>query len=150
MNNELYHFGVKGMKWGVRRYRNEDGSLTTSGKARYTKSGKKKNPTKMSDEDLRRSTARLHAENQYRKEIREERSNKLSNKIIKTAVRSGAAYAATYGATRLTDRITGVDFGAKYAHVLATLAATTAGLSVWDIKTEGGSNILKRRYKPAR
>lgn len=32
--NELYHFGIKGMHWGVRRYQNEDGSLTAKGKAR--------------------------------------------------------------------------------------------------------------------
>ena len=34
-NNELYHWGVKGMKWGVRRYQNKDGSLTDKGKKRY-------------------------------------------------------------------------------------------------------------------
>lgn len=33
-NNYLAHYGVKGMKWGVRRYRNEDGSLTSLGKRR--------------------------------------------------------------------------------------------------------------------
>ena len=32
--NELYHYGVKGMKWGVRRYQNKDGSLTPAGKQR--------------------------------------------------------------------------------------------------------------------
>lgn len=31
----LYHHGVKGMKWGVRRYQNPDGSLTAKGKKRY-------------------------------------------------------------------------------------------------------------------
>lgn len=33
--NELYHHGIKGMKWGIRRFQNEDGSLTASGKKRY-------------------------------------------------------------------------------------------------------------------
>lgn len=32
--NELYHWGIKGMKWGVRRYQNEDGTLTAAGKKR--------------------------------------------------------------------------------------------------------------------
>ena len=32
---ELYHFGVKGMRWGVRRYQNKDGSLTPAGEKRY-------------------------------------------------------------------------------------------------------------------
>lgn len=32
---EFAHYGVKGMKWGVRRYMNEDGTLTESGKKRY-------------------------------------------------------------------------------------------------------------------
>ena len=32
---ELYHYGVKGMKWGIRRYQNKDGSLTPKGKKRH-------------------------------------------------------------------------------------------------------------------
>lgn len=31
---ELYHWGIKGMKWGVRRYQNKDGTLTDAGKRR--------------------------------------------------------------------------------------------------------------------
>lgn len=37
--NELYHAGVKGMKWGVRRYQNKDGTLTDAGKKRYNDGG---------------------------------------------------------------------------------------------------------------
>ena len=36
-NKELYHYGVKGMKWGVRRFQNKDGSLTKEGKKRLAK-----------------------------------------------------------------------------------------------------------------
>lgn len=36
-SNELYHWGIKGMRWGFRRYQNKDGSLTPAGKKRYNK-----------------------------------------------------------------------------------------------------------------
>jgi hypothetical protein len=43
------HFGIKGMKWGVRRHQNNDGSLTPTGKTRYSKKRTKKT---LSNEDI--------------------------------------------------------------------------------------------------
>lgn len=34
-DGELYHWGIKGMRWGVRRYQRKDGSLTKAGQKRY-------------------------------------------------------------------------------------------------------------------
>ena len=39
--NELYHHGIKGQRWGVRRYQNEDGTLTEVGMRRLSGGGKK-------------------------------------------------------------------------------------------------------------
>lgn len=43
---ELMHYGVKGMRWGVRRYQNADGSLTNAGKKRYDRDIRENNAKK--------------------------------------------------------------------------------------------------------
>lgn len=39
MDNSLTHHGIKGMRWGIRRYQNADGSLTAAGKKKYAQKG---------------------------------------------------------------------------------------------------------------
>ena len=93
--NEVYHHGIPGQKWGVRRYQNKDGSLTPAGRKRaeklqrqyteltgkkivrkpYKKSSNpafkkedietKKSIKDMSDNELREKTNRMRLENDY-------------------------------------------------------------------------------------
>lgn len=81
--SELKHWGTKGMKWGVRRYQNKDGSLTPAGKKRYSDGStsssstskssqtsqqpKKKTVSEMSDQEIRDAINRLRLEQDYTK-----------------------------------------------------------------------------------
>ena len=58
--NELYHHGIKGQKWGVRRFQNKDGTRTSAGKRR-----EKENVSSMSDQELRDKINRMNLENRY-------------------------------------------------------------------------------------
>ena len=103
-NNELYHWGIKGQRWGMRRYQNPDGSLTPSGKMRYKKSSqsrtendkqaaenkpKPKTISEMSNDELQAYITRKSAEkNAYelRKSIADLNPEKVSagKKFVKT------------------------------------------------------------------
>ena len=89
MYDTLMHHGIRGMKWGVRRYQNKDGSLTSAGrrrqrnnpffikksKAKKQKESNNKKQTKnitkkksikdMTNEELRERTNRMNLENDY-------------------------------------------------------------------------------------
>lgn len=79
--DELYHWGIKGMKWGVRRFQNTDGSLTPAGRRRYGGDGNagdeeekidyapkrnRKDASEYTDEELRAQINRMQMERQYR------------------------------------------------------------------------------------
>jgi len=103
-NSELYHHGIKGQKWGVRRYQNPDGSLTASGQARYTYNERKKslsNVSNMSSKDMQDAINRMDLEKRYRKTTKEnlKDSRTDSHSKLKTAAKvvAGTALAAGVG-----------------------------------------------------
>lgn len=69
MDNELTHHGILGMKWGVRRFQNSDGSLTQAGKRRTDRRESKwikKNANKITDNAKKKSSRDL---DKYSKEL---------------------------------------------------------------------------------
>ena len=98
-NNVLEHSGIKGQKWGIRRFQNEDGTLTEAGKARYNQDGSRKNPEKMSDTELANANRRLGAESQYRQLTGTTQPGRSINRD--TAIKIGATFVSTAAATFL-------------------------------------------------
>lgn len=73
--NDMYHYGVLGMKWGIRRARKNTASSNSSRKSQveenvnddYKRAHSKKSVKQMSDKELREKLNRLQMEQQYSK-----------------------------------------------------------------------------------
>ena len=64
--NLLYHHGIKGQKWGVRRFQNKDGSLTAAGRKRYDDDGPSQKKQKEYKVPKNKSLHRLKIEEKYK------------------------------------------------------------------------------------
>ena len=84
--DELYHHGIKGQKWGVRRYRNKDGSLTPAGQRRYYEEDKSySNIVRLNKKGLRLNEKNKKSSEKYIKKIKKDlRQDKEFNSELET------------------------------------------------------------------
>lgn len=134
----LYHHGIKGMKWGVRRYQNKDGSLTAKGKKRYS------------------SVAELEADIQAKHLKRKERAEKMSDasRKIGRGAKAAAKVMAKMAKTSLKVAMPMAKKGAKVAGKLLKKGFTLSKnliskkrKSDWSDDAKTAKNISKKSVK---
>lgn len=133
---DLYHHGILGMKWGVRRYQNKDGSLTDAGRKHY---GYKEEVSKMSDEELRNTLNRKRLENRY-KDLKVG-----SSKSVKQDVENASKNASTI-AKRVSGENSNAARGTKLAGKVAKDTANLADKTNAKIRNKAKADMDLSSY----
>lgn len=161
-DGELYHWGIKGMKWGVRRYQNKDGSLTEAGKKRQErrearaasadyKRAREKSTKQMTDAELRASINRLQMEQQYKNLTASQKSTgrQLAEGILKDSTKQVAVSFitkfATSGINKLIGMVPDKEKAAK-AKEAADLVSKVQGMSDADLSSAFKRKNMEEAY----
>lgn len=138
-DGELYHWGIKGMHWGVRRYQNPDGSLTPAGRRRIERKDAqwaKRNMDRITNKARKASSRELNA---YSRELMRlpdavNKNGRLSSKTINAYNRRMAELMnqKVSGVAAPSGRV--VQFVAKRGEIGVHMALTTVGYDMSQFK----------------
>lgn len=121
MGQELTHFGIKGMHWGVRRFQNDDGTLTSAGKKRYSTDRK----TRLTESV---ASKKNHVE-AMRKQAGERIEFYGGKNTAMIAIQQEANYKKKVTTAKTITAGTLIATGAAYATAVATQSIPVVGLS---------------------
>lgn len=111
------HHGIKGQQWGVRRYQNEDGSLTAEGRKRYGVSEKEIEQYRLEQNNLKTTTSLINKQASKGKE-KSERRKQLEQKYLEKGLTKEQAEAEAFNRERL-EKVVKTAAGVALAAALA-------------------------------
>lgn len=138
-NGELYHYGLKGMKWGQRRWQYDDGRFNDAGKERYfgQKSSHRPDSVRMlqGDPPKQKGAKTVKSSSIGKKEFDKEKAKKIAKGVAIGAAVVGGTLLVAYGAKQIHD-LGGVSEIAKNAATKASQVKLDAVKSAQQTKVE--------------